>query len=91
MVLFINRFKLLGFNWLIKLPVCLFGFYLFIYFFFMFKLLQYCNYIIIVMQIKLMLLLLLLRCPQTELAFSPRAYALVYRCFAARVLGFRVQ
>ena len=89
MVLFINRFKLLGFNWLIKLPVCLFGFFYFL--FFMLKLLQYCNYIIIVMQIKLMLLLLLLRCPQTELVFSPRAYALVYRCFAARVLGFRVQ
>ena len=33
---------------------------LFVCFFFMLKLLQYCNYIIIVMQIKLMLLLLLL-------------------------------
>ena len=38
---------------MICLFVCLF-------FFFMLKLLQYCNYIIIVMQIKLMLLLLLL-------------------------------
>ena len=33
---------------------------LFVCFFFILKLLQYCNYIIIVMQIKLMLLLLLL-------------------------------
>ena len=33
---------------------------LFVCLFFMLKLLQYCNYIIIVMQIKLMLLLLLL-------------------------------
>ena len=32
--------------------------------FFMLKLLQYCNYIIIVMQIKLMLLLLLLLLPR---------------------------
>ena len=41
----------------------------------MLKLLQYCNYIIIVMQIKLMLLLLLRDCPQ-NLTFAFEAKCL---------------
>ena len=51
--------------------ICLFV-CLFVVVFFMLKLLQYCNYIIIVMQIKLMLLLLLIHPFLQALAASGR-------------------
>ena len=57
-----NHCIALSLLWFVCLFVCLF---------FMLKLLQYCNYIIIVMQIKLMLLLLLLSLRPRTVKFVP--------------------